>query len=260
MALAAARRLSDPREIAFDLAACGRSAFLMGDWSTARTDLEHAVVMGRQTGDNACFAETAVFLGEYCLAAGKWDEATRYLDEAKAAAEYRVVGRFRHAQGLLAELDLYNGRSEAARDRLLPLAVAENTFAPWIRTQLAWAYLELGEVTLAAETVARALQQSRAEKHLVRLVDGLHVQAMVLARLGQVEEAAVALDEGLALAPTLPYPYGEARLLAVYGRLHAQQGQPEQARARLEASLAIFQRLGAQKDRERVEREIAGLA
>jgi hypothetical protein len=43
----------------------------------------------------------------------------------------------------------------------------------------------------------------------------------------------------------------------VYGRLHAQQAQPEQARARLEAALAIFQRLGAQKDSEHVEQAIA---
>jgi hypothetical protein len=66
--------------------------------------------------------------------------------------------------------------------------------------------------------------------------------------------AASASSEGenaLALAPTLPYVYGEARLLPVYGRLHAKQGQPEQARERLEAALAIFRRLGAQKDSAR---------
>jgi hypothetical protein len=82
---------------------------------------------------------------------------------------------------------------------------------------------------------------------------------MVLARLGQGEQATAPLDEGLALAPTLPYPYGEARLLAVYGRLHAQQGQPEQARQRLEAALAIFRRLGARKDAERTEHQLAAL-
>jgi tetratricopeptide (TPR) repeat protein len=83
---------------------------------------------------------------------------------------------------------------------------------------------------------------------------------MILARLGRVEQAAAALDEGLALAPALPYPYGEARLLAVYGRLNAQAGQPEQARDHLAAALAIFRRLGARKDVERTEQALATLS
>jgi tetratricopeptide (TPR) repeat protein len=261
MALDASRRLGDPMAIASNLAARGRYAFLMGDWSRARTDLEQAIALARQTGVTPCLVHAATFLGEYYLAAGKWNKATRRLNEARAAAERGVqYGRLRHAQGLLAEHDLYAGRPEAARDRLLPLAEAENTFAPWLRTQLAWAYLELGEASLAAETVARAIRQSRSEKHRVRLVDGLHVQAMILARLGRVEQAAAALDEGLALAPALPYPYGEARLLAVYGRLNAQAGQPEQARDHLAAALAIFRRLGARKDVERTEQALATLS
>jgi tetratricopeptide (TPR) repeat protein len=260
MALDLACRVGDPVQIARDTADRGRNAFLMGDWTRARADLEDAMTLTRQSGDIPSSVAAATFLGEYYLAAGKWEEATRYLGEALAAAERGVnYGRLRHAQGLLAEHDLYTGRPEAARNRLLPLVVAENTFAPWLRTQLAWAYLELGEANLAAETIARAIRQSRAEKHRIRLVDGLHVKAMILARLGRVEQAAAALDEGLVLAPALPYPYGEARLLAVYGRLNAQQGQPAQARERLTAAVAIFRRLGASKDSERTEQLLATL-
>jgi transposase len=46
----------------------------------------------------------------------------------------------------------------------------------------------------------------------------------------------------------MPYPYAEARLLHVYGLMHAQKGGPEPARERLEAALALFRRLGARKD------------
>ena len=62
-----------------------------------------------------------------------------------------------------------------------------------------------------------------------------------------------------ALARGMPYPYAEARLLHVYGLLHAEQGEPEPARERQEAALAIFRRLGARKDIERVEQDIAAL-
>ena len=68
------------------------------------------------------------------------------------------------------------------------------------------------------------------------------------------------LDEGLALARSMPYPYAEARLLHVHGQLLAVQGEPELARKRLEAALAIFRRLGARKDLERTEQLVATLS
>jgi hypothetical protein len=56
----------------------------------------------------------------------------------------------------------------------------------------------------------------------------------------------------------MPYPYAEARLLHVYGEMHAQKGELEPARQRLEEALAIFRRLGAHKDAERMERALTG--
>jgi hypothetical protein len=57
----------------------------------------------------------------------------------------------------------------------------------------------------------------------------------------------------------MPYPHGEGRLLHAYGLLRARQGQPVQARERLEGALAIFRRLGARPDIERAERDMAAL-
>jgi hypothetical protein len=58
----------------------------------------------------------------------------------------------------------------------------------------------------------------------------------------------------------MPYPYGEARALRVHGYLHRQKGEPQQARERLEAALAIFRRLGARKDIEQTEQMLAALS
>jgi hypothetical protein len=58
----------------------------------------------------------------------------------------------------------------------------------------------------------------------------------------------------------MPYPYAEARLLQVYGSLRVERGEPEQARERLEAELAIFRRRGARKDIERTEHLLAALS
>jgi hypothetical protein len=57
----------------------------------------------------------------------------------------------------------------------------------------------------------------------------------------------------------MPYPDGEAHLLQVYGQMHVAKGEPGPARARLEAALAIFQRLGARKDAERAEGTLTAL-
>jgi transcriptional regulator with XRE-family HTH domain/tetratricopeptide (TPR) repeat protein len=254
-----ATRLGDPAEIVQALSDRGRNAYLMGDWSRARVDLEQAVRVSNRIGVSMAVTTAVVFLAELYLSAGEWDEATRCLGEALAAAGRNGAygGRIRHAQILRAEYDLLTGHPEAARDRLLPLQDAEDTWNKWLQTHLAWAYLELGDARRAADTMATIVRQARSEKHRIRLVDALHVQARALAALGHDDGAAAALDEGLTLALALPYPYGEARLLHVYGLLHRQRGETERARQRLAAARATFGRLGARKDVERVAQDIA---
>src|SRR5207245_1489607 len=122
-----------------------------------------------------------------------------------------------------------------------------------------WAHLELGDVAAAAALVGQALTLARAKNDRLALVDALRVQALLASRQHQWAEAEQALEEGLTLAHSMPYPYAEARLLHVYGAMHAQKGEPEPARERLEAALAIFRRLGARKDAERTEQALADL-
>ena len=67
------------------------------------------------------------------------------------------------------------------------------------------------------------------------------------------------LDDAVALARQLPYPYTEARALAESATLHGLRGGPEQARERLVAALVIFRRLGAHKDVAQVDAALAAL-
>jgi hypothetical protein len=57
----------------------------------------------------------------------------------------------------------------------------------------------------------------------------------------------------------MPNPYAEARLLQVYGMLLARCDKREPACTRLDEALAIFQRLGARKDNEQVEHDLAAI-
>ena len=129
--------------------------------------------------------------------------------------------------------------------RLQPLAGRDGNFRLLIETILAWALLEAGDESRAGALIGETVARGRAAGERLALVDALRVQGMVLTRLQQKDEAAAALEEGLTLARSLPSPYAEARILEQLGRR--------------EEALAIFQRLGAQKDIERMAQELAAL-
>jgi tetratricopeptide (TPR) repeat protein len=160
---------------------------------------------------------------------------------------------------MLAQREILEGRPDAACARLAPLLAGAGQDL-WggadVQRTLAWAHLEMGHVTVADEMVGQAVARVRSQGHRLALVDALWVQALVATRQGRWEDAQRSLEEGLSLARSMPYPYAEGRLLHVYGLMYLQRGEPEPAREQLEAALAIFRRLGARKDAERVEQAI----
>jgi tetratricopeptide (TPR) repeat protein len=249
-------QLGDPLWLTWALYVRGQMHLYLGDWGWARSDAEQALAICSQAGGWAgSFARQA--MGQVCMAEGRWDEAGQHLEEALVQAspngDLQIV---RWAARSLAELEVRQGCAPAACARLVPLldrpGLDEFDVTAFLPV-LAWAYLELGDLARAEDTVEQALRRARAEQLRLILVDALRVHAMILARLGRSVEAEHALQEGIALARAMPCPYAEARLLQIYGRLDVERGAPEPARKRLDAALAIFRRLGARKDVEWVE-------
>ena len=119
---------------------------------------------------------------------------------------------------------------------------------------LAWAHLELGEVEQAAAVASRAVGRADAQGNHLSLVEALRVQGLVALRQERWDDAVRVLEEAVSLACRMRYPFGEARVLHVYGLLHARREEPGPARRRLQAALAICTRLGARLDAERIER------
>jgi tetratricopeptide (TPR) repeat protein len=261
-AIATFERLGDSLRVAMDTAVARHLLFLVrGEWAKGRDSLEQ--VSGTLDGTVlSTYPELA--LGTLCLAEGQWEEANRHLVAATAhAALADDMQGLRHAARALAELDILVGRPDAARARLEPLLDRpglEEFDVTYFLPVLAWAYLEAGDGAHAEQTIGQALRRARAEQLCLMLVDALRVQAMVAARQEHWQEAEQALEEGIALARSMPYPYAEARLLHQSGQLCAQLGQAVAAQQHLEAALAIFQQLGAAKDIEQVERNLAACA
>jgi tetratricopeptide (TPR) repeat protein/transcriptional regulator with XRE-family HTH domain len=263
-ALEVAERRGDAAQVVFaavNLAAVGY--VVAGEWVQARTHLERALALARHIGAPRVVAPPLVLLGRLCLAEGAWDEASRYLEEGRSAAQGSPgFGLLAQAHALLAEREILEGCPDAACARLAPL-LAGAGHDLWggahVQRTLTWAHLEMGHLAVADEMVGQAVTRARATGYQLGLVDALWVQAIVATRQEQWAEAERTLEEGLSLARSMPSPYAEGRLLHAYGQLHVAKGEPVPARERLEAALAIFRRLGARKDAERADDDIANL-
>ncbi len=167
----------------------------------------------------------------------------------------------RGAASVVAELEVLEGRPEAAVSRLarhLDRAGLQEYDVTALLPVLAWAQLEQGQLDQAAVTVGQAIARARPENARIVLVDALRVQGLVAIHQQRWAAAEGNLEEGVALARSLPYPYAEARLLHAYGQLHSANGRPERARDSLEAALVTFKRLGAREDARRTARALAG--
>jgi tetratricopeptide (TPR) repeat protein len=262
-ALKVAEQSGNAAQVVFATVTLGTWCFFVGDWAQARTHLERALGLGRAIGAPRVVAPPLVLLGRLCLAEGAWDAASRYLEEGCTIADRGAgFGLLLDAHALLAEREILEGHPDAACVRLAPLLDAahqEVWGGSYAQATLAWAYLAMGDVATADELVGQAVRRARGEGYRFALLEAQRVQATVAIRQGRWAEAERALEEGLMLARSIPYPYGEARLLHVYGQLHVAKGEPGPARQRLEAALAIFRRLGARKDAERAEMALTAL-
>jgi tetratricopeptide (TPR) repeat protein len=262
--VAAVAQMENPSRFSFTLAIRGWLSVLEGDWPGAQADLDRALAASRQADLSWYSSYPLVFRALLSLAEGAGDAATAAAGEALALSEGGGdLQGLRFAAGVLAEIEILEGRAEAARARLAPLLDRpglEECDVTMLLPLLAWAHLELGQVEPAADTVEQALTRARPEEMRLVLVEALRVQTMVALRREQWEEAARSLEEGLARARALPYPYAEAQLLHLGGLLHLGQGEPEAARERLEAARAICARLGARRDLVHVEQALDALS
>jgi tetratricopeptide (TPR) repeat protein len=234
-ALALAEQLENPPNRSFTLALCGWLAALAGDWRGAHAHLDQALALSRQLGPSWYSPYVLTFQARLSLAEGDRAAAAAALREAIAlAGGSGELQALRWAATTLAEIEIMEGRAEAARAQLAPLLDRPGLQECDVTTllpALAWAQLGLGQLDAAMGTVEQALERARLEGMRLVLVEALRVRALVALRRGQREEAARSLEEGLALARAMPYPYAEARLLHLAGALHAERGAAEAARA-----------------------------
>jgi tetratricopeptide (TPR) repeat protein/transcriptional regulator with XRE-family HTH domain len=235
-ALTLAEQVGNPARFSYTLAMRSWIAILIGDRVSARADLDRALSASSRTDRSWYSVYLPIFQARRSLAEGARTTASVGALEAIALAEGSGdLQALRWASGVMAELDILEGRAEAAAARLVPLLDRPDLqecdvtlFLP----VLAWAHLEIGRLDQAADVVERALARARPESMRLVLVEALRIQAMVALRREHWEEAAMCLEEGITLARRMPYPYAEARLLDLQGQLSARPGDPATAAPR----------------------------
>ncbi|HEV2238487.1 MAG TPA: hypothetical protein VGR57_17650, partial [Ktedonobacterales bacterium] len=247
------------------LAAQRRStvAYFLGRWDEARADGERAAALLDQIGPSLTRLYPLLILGRLDLSQGQVETARAHLREAITLAERsgNIYG-LRAAHSTLAELDLLEGDPAAARARLETLldrpGLQEGDVIALL-ILLAWACVDLGDEQQAADFLAQSEARAAPERMRATLVDTLRVRALLALRQRHWQAAEDALAESLALAQSIAYPYAEAKALHIYGLLHIHRGQRDRARTRLEAALAIFNRLGERLYAAQAERALAAL-
>jgi tetratricopeptide (TPR) repeat protein/transcriptional regulator with XRE-family HTH domain len=276
-ALDLAERLGARSRISAQMANLAEVLFYLGDWPRTHKYAVRAMEIARAPGPGRTissfhYANALRRLARIRSALGAWEEAVPYVEESVALAERIPYPEgVRNGQRMLAEHDLLLGRPKVALARLEPLmegADQEELGVARLLPYLARAHAELGDLATAEHMLRAGIAQARVQQHRLALVDLLMVYGMVLGmqsmkgmqeRQDKWEEAARTFEEAIALARSMTYPFAEGRVLYEQGRMHRDAEELPSARARLEEARAIFRRLGAHPDAERVERALAEL-
>jgi tetratricopeptide (TPR) repeat protein len=255
--LALVDQVGEPRSVAHMWDNQAELAYYIGDWSRARTAIERALEVVRAYDLGAVVPETQCYLAQLYLVAGEQEQA-----EALGAGPLAIVREkhdlvsLRYAYSMIAERDLLAGHAQAVRTYLEPLLDRpglEEDLVLFVLPQYAWALLALGEEAEAEARAVQSCERARAWHYHLFLVDGLRVLALVRIRQERWEETRALLEEAIALCRAMPYPYAEAKAHYVYGQVHAAKGEPEQAREKYRAALAICDRLGEGLYRPHIE-------
>ena len=212
-----------------------------------------------------CPFEDVAGIGFHYLRQGEWDKARHYLEGAivvhKGRNNLAAVGACSFALG---RLDLEEGNYPKAEECLLKsLEICRNggnvLFELWVLPVLAELYLKMGQLHKAAECVDRGSALMKPDQNWYGLPAAVNLAKGVLAT-AQKEWATATESFGKAVKINRQYqlPWDEAKTLYERGLMYLARGgngDRDKAHEDLDSALAIFQKVGAKKDAEKVLRK-----
>jgi adenylate cyclase len=251
-AIAVDRNRGDVAETALLLVHLGQVSVILGEWPAARDQFEQAVELVRSSSFSHISTLALISLGEHYLREGAHESAARYLEEPFTIAQRSgQTEQIAYLEVPLAAWDLFEGRSEAALQRLEPL-LREPRFETSLDHRAlqiaARAYLDQGTVEQARDLVERGMEHAAGQTNVLALLGWLPVLGALAAAEGDREAAERYLREALTLARDIGYRHDEARIQQALGELRAEDGRDE-----LKSALDMFRELGAVPEAARVQ-------
>jgi predicted ATPase len=249
----------------------GSSSFLKGlleyhrgDWAAAQYWFERAPRHYGQDRRVVTRAYAPIGPGLIRAVTGDVEKGVQYLQEAISICQQERVPFILHrAQREMAEVELVQGHAAEARMRLQPIVeapgyAAYNDVTPLLPL-LAWAGMDLGDLSQAEALLERAAPQAEAQRHYLALLDVLRIRGLLCLHRQHWQEGREVLEQALSLARGMPHPYAEAKILYVAGCLETARGDPDTARRHLTAALTICTQLGERLYAEHIERAVSAL-
>jgi tetratricopeptide (TPR) repeat protein/transcriptional regulator with XRE-family HTH domain len=265
-ALELAEQLGARSRISAETSNLSEILFYLGDWARARGYAERAVELARSASSGLTdsyfqYADVLRRLGMIRAAIGEWEQALPCLEESVALAQrIPYPEAVRSGQGVLAELELLQGKPEAALARLELLVEGSNREELGVARLLpllAWAYLEVGNDARAGEVGLEGIERTRVQGHKLALVELLRVLGMVFTKRRKWDEAERAFEEAVSVARSVRHPYAEARALYERGLMYVSKQDKEKGRNLLKAAANNFRRLGSRRYSELAQKAMA---
>lgn len=253
--LAAAESTGDEIPAILHTALLAGVEYLQGNWPRGRDLLHRTLERSSAIGPSAVIIRASVVVARALIWDGRLEDARSYLESSlRTARAMRVHATERADLVELADLDLLEGHPDAALNRLSPLVKEEQSweYAVSLFSTLAAVCLQVDDLQGAGNHAQRAVAEARRSGLWVNGVRALEILGRVETCRGNFGTARAALDEGLLRARGMPFPYAEARLLDANTPLDRQEGNFALAEEKRLAALAIFDRLGATRDAERI--------
>jgi tetratricopeptide (TPR) repeat protein len=212
-----------------------------------------------------CPFEDVAGIGFHYLRQGQWDRARDYLEGAIAVHQERNnLAAVDACSFALGSLSLEDGNFPKAEELLLKSLEICRTggnvlFELWVLPVLAELYLKMGQPDKATEYVDRGFELMKPDQHWYGLPAPMYLARGMLATSRKAWDTATeSFDKAIEINRQYQLPWDEARTLYERGLMYLArggQGDRDKAHKDLDEALAIFQKVGAKKDAEKVLRK-----
>jgi len=213
----------------------------------------------------SCWLEDSASLGFLYLRAGDWDRARQVLEEALPLHYNRHNTVAVKALCLiLGSLSLEEGDFPKAEELLLKsLEICRSggnvLFELWVLPVLAELCLKMGQPEKAAEYVDRGFELMKPEQNWYGLPAPMYLaRGMLAAAHKDWDTATDSFERAVQINRQYQLPWDEAKTLYEWGLMYLARGgkgDRDKAHEDLDEALAIFQKVGAKKDAEKVLRK-----